>query len=64
VKAEICENRRQVPHLRLESITGAENPYSLMVPRCHERCHGVGDQVPASGGHSKDAHQLHQRDPG
>ncbi len=30
VKAEICENRRQVAHLRLESIAGAENPYSLM----------------------------------
>ncbi len=30
VKAEICENRRQVLHLRLESIAGAENPYSLM----------------------------------
>jgi hypothetical protein len=30
VKAEICENRRQVAQLRLESIAGAENPYSLM----------------------------------
>jgi hypothetical protein len=30
VKAEICENRRQVVHLRLESIAGAENPYSLI----------------------------------
>jgi hypothetical protein len=30
VKAEICENRKQVPHTRLESIAGAENPYSLM----------------------------------
>ncbi len=30
VKAEICENRRQIAHMRLESIGGAENPYSLM----------------------------------
>jgi hypothetical protein len=30
VKAEICENRKQVAHTRLESIAGAENPYSLM----------------------------------
>jgi hypothetical protein len=30
VKAEICETGRQVAHLRLESIAGAENPYSLM----------------------------------
>jgi hypothetical protein len=30
VKAEICENRRQIAHLRLESMAGAENPYSLM----------------------------------
>jgi hypothetical protein len=26
VKAEICENRKQVAHTRLESIPGAENP--------------------------------------
>jgi hypothetical protein len=30
VKAKICENRRQIAHLRLESIAGTENPYSLM----------------------------------
>ncbi len=30
VKAEICEDRKQIAHTRLESITGAENPYSLM----------------------------------
>jgi hypothetical protein len=30
VKAKICENMRQIAHLRLESIVGAENPYSLM----------------------------------
>jgi hypothetical protein len=30
VKAKICENRRQIVHVRLESIAGAENPYSLM----------------------------------
>jgi hypothetical protein len=27
---EICENRKQIAHTRLESISGAENPYSLM----------------------------------
>ncbi|MFN9906519.1 MAG: hypothetical protein ACK56F_10400, partial [bacterium] len=30
VKAEICEDRKQIAHTRLESITGVENPYSLM----------------------------------
>jgi hypothetical protein len=30
VKAEICEDRKQITHTRLESIAGAENPYSLM----------------------------------
>jgi hypothetical protein len=30
VKEEICEDRKQIAHTRLESIAGAENPYSLM----------------------------------
>ena len=30
VKAEICEDPKQIAHTRLESIAGAENPYSLM----------------------------------
>ncbi len=30
VKAEICEDRKQIAHTRLESITGVENPHSLM----------------------------------
>jgi hypothetical protein len=30
VKAEICDNRGQIAHVRLESLAGAENPYSLM----------------------------------
>ena len=30
VKAEICEDRKQIAHTRLESIAVAENPYSLM----------------------------------
>ncbi len=30
VKTEICEDRKQIAHMRLESITGVENPYSLM----------------------------------
>jgi hypothetical protein len=30
VKGDICENRRQIAQLRLESIAGAENPYSLI----------------------------------
>jgi hypothetical protein len=29
-KAEICKNWKQVAHTRLDSISGAENPYSLM----------------------------------
>jgi hypothetical protein len=39
VKAEICENRKQVAHTRLKSIAGAENPYSLM--QVFERGHQV-----------------------
>jgi len=30
VKAEICDNRRQIAHLMLESIAGAENTYGLV----------------------------------
>jgi hypothetical protein len=30
VKGYICENRRQIAQLRLESIAGAKNPYSLI----------------------------------
>jgi hypothetical protein len=30
VKAKIWENRKQIAHTRLESLAGAENPYSLM----------------------------------
>ncbi len=30
VNAEICEDRKQIAHTRLESIAGVENPYSLM----------------------------------
>ncbi len=30
VKAEKREDRKQIAHTRLESIAGAENPYSLM----------------------------------
>ncbi len=39
VKAEICEDRKQIAHTRLESITGAKNPYSLM--QVFERGHQV-----------------------
>jgi hypothetical protein len=30
VKAEICNNRQHIAQVRLESLAGAENPYSLM----------------------------------
>ena len=43
VKAEICENRRQIAHVRLESLAGAENPYSLM------QVFGRGHQVTKNG---------------
>jgi hypothetical protein len=43
VKAEICENRKQISHTRLESIAGAENPYSLM------QVFGRGHQVTRNG---------------
>jgi hypothetical protein len=43
VKAEICENCKQAAHTRLESITAAENPYSLM------QLFGRGHQVTRKG---------------
>ncbi len=43
VKAEICEDRKQIAHTRLESITGVENPYSLM------QVFGRGHQVTRNG---------------
>jgi hypothetical protein len=63
VKAEICENRMQVAHTRLESIAGAENPYSLMQVFGHlQQGDVVRDQVSGNGGASEDSHQLHQQD--
>jgi hypothetical protein len=44
VKAEICEDRKQIAHTRLESIAGAENPYSLM------QVFRRGHQVTRNGG--------------
>jgi hypothetical protein len=61
VKAEICENRRQIGHLRLESMAGAENPYSLM--EVFGRGHlvtKIRNQVSAGRGHPENAHQLYQ----
>jgi hypothetical protein len=43
VKAEICDNRRQIAHVRLESLAGAENPYSLM------QVFGRGHQITRNG---------------
>jgi hypothetical protein len=43
VKAEIYENQKQIAHTRLESITGVENPYSLM------QVIGRGHQVTRNG---------------
>ncbi len=63
VKAEICKNRKQVAHTRLESIPGAENPYSLMqvLGRGHpQRGDSVCNQVSGDGHPPKDPHQLHQ----
>jgi hypothetical protein len=53
-------------HLRLESIAGEENPYSLMemFGKGHQVTlkwsHSLCDQVSASGGHPADSHQLDQ----
>jgi hypothetical protein len=30
VRGAICENRREIAHMRLEAIAGADNPYSLI----------------------------------
>jgi hypothetical protein len=43
VKGDICENRRQIAQLRLESIAGAENSYSLI------QIFGRGHQVTRNG---------------
>jgi hypothetical protein len=43
VKAEICNNRRQIVHVRMESLAGAENPYSLM------QVFGRGHQITRNG---------------
>ena len=43
VKAEICEDGKQIAHTRLESIAGVENPYSLM------QVFGRGHQVTRNG---------------
>jgi hypothetical protein len=43
VKAEIWDNRRQIAHVRLESLAGAENPYSLM------QVFGRGHQIKRNG---------------
>ncbi len=43
VKTEICENRKQIAHKGLESITGVENPYSLV------QVFGRGNQVTCNG---------------
>jgi hypothetical protein len=43
VKAEICEDQKQIAHTRLESITGVENLYSLM------QVFGRGHQVNCNG---------------
>jgi hypothetical protein len=43
VKAEICEDGKQIAHTRLESIAGAANPYSLL------QVFGTGHQVTATG---------------
>ncbi len=43
VKAEICEEGKQIAHTRLESITGVEHLYSLM------QVFGRGHQVNRNG---------------
>jgi hypothetical protein len=30
VRSAICVNRREIAHTRLEAVTGADNPYSLI----------------------------------
>ncbi len=34
VRSAICVNRREIAHTRLEAITGADNPYSLITIFC------------------------------
>jgi hypothetical protein len=43
VKGEICEDQKQIARTRMESIAGAENPYSLM------QVFGRGPQVTRNG---------------
>ncbi len=63
VKAEICKDRKQIAHTRLESIAGAKNPYSLMqvFGRGHQVTrNGATVYVSGSRGAAEDSHQLHQ----
>jgi len=63
VKAEICDNRRQKAHVRLESLAGEEIPYSLMqvFRRGHQITrNGVRHQMSASGGGAASAYRMHQ----
>ncbi len=61
VKAEICEDRKQIVHTRLESIAGAEWERT---PGHPQRRNSVRDEVSGSGGAVEDSHQLHQRNTG
>ncbi len=68
VKEEICEDRKQIAHTRLESITGVdESLQSHAGVRERTSGHlqwgdGVHDQVSGDGRAPKDPHQLHQYD--
>jgi hypothetical protein len=58
VKVEICDNRRQIAHVRLESLVGAENPYSLkQVFGIKEWSHCVCHQMSGSRGGASSAHR-------
>ncbi len=43
LRHKICQNRRKTAHVRLEAITGADNPYSLL------QVFGRGNMIPTSG---------------
>ena len=66
VKAEICEDWKQIAHTRLESIEGGGEslqPDAGLRERTlghPQRCDGVRDAVSGGRGVAEDAHQLHQ----
>jgi hypothetical protein len=67
VRSTICVNWREIAHMRLEAIAGADNPNSLITIFGRAPCHKsrgcpVRHEVCASGGGTPLTQELHGRD--